>query len=143
MPALTFDEFDPPKLKDAENAVRGHEGGGPGVVSPQGAEGPGQVMPGTFQQYAQPGERIGNSKDNVEVSNRILRQSYEKYGGDVPRMATDYFSGAGNVAPPGSPTPWKQNRSDVNEPVSCLCGERREAYAAASTSDVRRVQATR
>ncbi len=119
MPGVTtFDEFDPQKLKDAEQAVRGHEHGGPGVVSPQGAEGPGQVMPGTFRQYAHPGERIGNPKDNIEVSNRILRQSYQKYGGDVPRMATDYFSGAGNVAPPGSPTAWKQNRRDVNEPVS-------------------------
>ncbi len=118
MPALTFDEFDPQKLKDAETAIRGHEGGGPGVVSPQGAQGSGQIMPGTFRQYAHPGERIGNPKDNIEVSNRILRQSYQKYGGDVPRMATDYFSGAGNVAPPGSPTAWKQNRRDVNEPVS-------------------------
>src|SRR5215472_11135162 len=118
MPALQFDEFDPDRLKQAEQAVRGHEGGGPGVVSPQGAVGPGQVMPGTFRQYAQPGERIGDPKANIEVSNRILRRSYEKYGGDVGRMATDYFSGAGNVAPLGSPFPWKQNRRDVNESVS-------------------------
>ncbi len=117
MPALSFDDLDEPRLKATESAVRGHEGGGPGVVSPQGAEGPGQIMPGTFRQHAYPGERLGNPADNVAVSNRIIREAYGKYGGDVGRVATDYFSGPGNVAPSGA-TPWKQNRRDVNEPVS-------------------------
>jgi hypothetical protein len=117
MPALSFDDLDEPRLKAAESAVRGEERGGPGVVSPQGAEGVGQITPGTFKQYAYPGEHIGNSDDNVAVSNRIIRNAYGKYGGDVGRVATDYFSGSGNVAPSGS-TPWKQNRRDVNEPVS-------------------------
>src|ERR1035437_2754049 len=83
------------------------------ATSVAGARGPGQILPQTFNQYALPGENINNEKDNVNVSKRIVYDAYNKYGADPGRIATTYFSGPGNVAPPGSQTPFKQNRADA------------------------------
>ena len=82
--------------------------------SVDGAVGPGQVMPKTFAAYAQPGEDINNPADNRRVSGRILEDYNQRYGGDVARAAVAYFSGPDNVAPPGSPTPYKRDLKDGN-----------------------------
>jgi hypothetical protein len=79
-----------------------------------GAVGPGQVIPKTFAAYAQPGEDINNPADNRRVSGRILADYNQRYGGDVARAAVAYFSGPDNVAPPGSPTPYKRDLKDGN-----------------------------
>lgn len=83
-------------------------------VSVNGAIGPGQIMPETFKRFALPGERIDNPADNLAVSARIVSDYSRRYGGDPARVAVAYFSGEGNVAPPGSPTPWKEDRQDGN-----------------------------
>lgn len=83
-------------------------------VSANGAMGPGQIMPATFAAYAKPGESIENPDDNERVSRRITADYYQKFNGDVARVAVAYFSGEGNVAPEGSPTPWKRNTADAN-----------------------------
>ena len=95
-----------------------NESGGRNVVSPQGARGPGQIMPATFRQYARPGESIDNPADNLAVHNRIIADYNARWPNDPARVAVAYFSGPGNVAPPGSPTPWIRNVSDVNESVA-------------------------
>ena len=82
--------------------------------SSAGAIGPGQIMPNTFASVARPGENINNPNDNRAVSARLLDQYEQKYGGDPARAAVAYFSGPGNVAPPGSPTPWISDRRDTN-----------------------------
>jgi hypothetical protein len=101
------------------NAIVGQESGGRQVdasgktlESPRGAFGAGQITKGTFDQFARPGESIDNREDNLRVSKRITDHYMEKYGGDWQRAAVAYFSGEGNVAPPGSPTPWKTDSSD-------------------------------
>ena len=76
------------------------------AVSPTGAVGPGQIEPATFAQYAMPGENIRNAADNRAVSARILSDYWQRYNGDPYRAAVAYYSGPGNVAPAGSPTPW-------------------------------------
>jgi Transglycosylase SLT domain len=81
-------------------------------TSSTGAMGPGQIMPNTFKQWAKPGEDIRNYDDNVAVSKRIVESYHKQFGGDPARIATAYFSGPGNVAPAGSSTPWKVNKSD-------------------------------
>jgi hypothetical protein len=81
-------------------------------TSSTGAIGPGQIMPSTFREFAKPGENIRNFEDNVRVSKRIVKHYHDQYGGDPARVAVAYFSGPGNVAPPGSPTPYKRNSSD-------------------------------
>lgn len=82
--------------------------------SANGAVGPGQIIPATFQQYAKPGEDINNPADNRAVATRIVDDLSNKYGGDPARVAVGYFSGPGNVAPAGSATPWLRDVTDAN-----------------------------
>lgn len=72
---------------------------------------PGQIQPDTFRQYAQPGENINNPVDNVAVSKRIINDYYNRYNGDVGRIAAAYFSGPGNVSASG-PQPFIKNAND-------------------------------
>lgn len=83
-------------------------------TSVDGAVGPGQIIPATFRQYAKPGEDIGNPEDNRKVSARIIDDYMQRYNGDATRVAVAYFSGPGNVAPAGSPTPWLRDATDGN-----------------------------
>lgn len=73
-----------------------------------------QIQQGTFNQYAQPGESWSNPADRTTVAQRVLATYNQKYGGDLGRIATAYFSGEGNVAPAGSATPFLKNVSDSN-----------------------------
>lgn len=79
-----------------------------------GAIGRGQILPATFAQYAKPGEDIHNDADNLAVHNRIIDDLSQKANGDPARIAVGYFSGPGNIAPPGSPTPWINDHADGN-----------------------------
>jgi hypothetical protein len=81
-------------------------------TSVDGAQGGMQITPGTFAKWAQAGERIDRPEDNLRVGRRIIDAYSERYGGDPARVAVAYFSGPGNVSPPGYPTPWLQDRSD-------------------------------
>lgn len=91
------------------------EGGGlTSTTSVDGARGGWQITPATFTQYAKPGENIDNPKDNEVVGRRIVDDLKSKFGDDPSRIAVGYFSGPGNVAPEGSPTPWKQDLKDGN-----------------------------
>jgi hypothetical protein len=95
--------------------VMQESGGNPNeATSTSGAVGIGQIMPATFRQYALPGESITNPATNLAVSKRIINDYFVRYGGDAQRVAVAYFSGPGNVAPPGSPTPWIADRPDPN-----------------------------
>lgn len=89
-------------------------GGRDGLVSIDGARGRYQIMPATFAQYARPGENIDVRADNEAVGRRIIDDLSAKAGGDPARIAVGYFSGPGNIAPAGSPTPWKEDRRDGN-----------------------------
>jgi hypothetical protein len=88
------------------------EGSGPSAVSPAGATGQAQIIRSTFNEYALPGESYANEDDRRSAAKRYVDDMWKKYPGDVGRMAVGYFSGTGNIAPQGSPTPWKQNLSD-------------------------------
>jgi hypothetical protein len=97
------------------SAIIGQESGGnPNIgTSVNGAHGIGQILPATFARFAKPGEDINKPEDNLAVSRRITDTYMQRYG-DPARAAVAYFSGEGNVAPPGSPTPWKEDRKDGN-----------------------------
>lgn len=87
----------------------------------------GQIQPGTWSQFARPGENINNPDDNRAVTSRILSKYSTDYG-DVSRIAVAYNSGPNNVAPPGSPTPWihdyvdPKNGKSVSSYVSDING---------------------
>jgi hypothetical protein len=91
-----------------------HPGSKPEPVSIDGAVGNHQIMPDTFALYAKPGEKIDNPADNDAVYGRIMADYQKKYNNDPARIATAYFSGTGNVAPAGSPTPWIKDAQDGN-----------------------------
>ena len=93
-------------------AIKGQEGSSASDVSGKGARGEWQIMPATFSQYAQPGESIVRKADNEAVGRRIIDDYTQKYNGDPARVAVAYFSGPGNVAPAGSPTPWIEDKND-------------------------------
>ncbi|MBR8074356.1 hypothetical protein KDX14_33060 [Burkholderia cenocepacia] len=75
---------------------------------------PFQIQKPTFDRFAQPGESWNNVADRNAVAQRMLTKFNQDYGGDIGRIATAYFSGEGNVAPAGSPTPYLKNVSDSN-----------------------------
>ncbi len=95
------------------SAILGQESGNRSDigVSNKNAHGPGQIIPETFARFAMPGERLDNPDDNRAVSARMLDKFLANYG-DPARAAVAYFSGEGNVAPAGSQTPWKHDKSD-------------------------------
>lgn len=102
------------RLERLQGAIFGQESdsGRNSQTSVTGARGGMQIEPETFKQYASAGENIDNPSDNRAVGNRILTDYWKRYGGDPARAAVAYFSGPGNVAPPGSPTPWKKDKAD-------------------------------
>jgi Transglycosylase SLT domain len=105
-----------PIVDQLDTAIHGQESNGQSTAptSVNGAVGGYQIMPATFQQYAQPGESITNPADNSTVGKRIISDLTQKYAGDPARVAVAYFSGPGNVAPPDSPTPWRTDAKDGN-----------------------------
>lgn len=82
-------------------------------TSVDGAKGGMQIIPGTFQQYAKPGERIDNPADNLRVGVRIIKDLASRFGNDPAKVAAGYFSGAGNVNQ-GSGAAWKTDHADGN-----------------------------
>lgn len=98
------------------DAIHGQESNGSATspTSIDGAKGGWQITDGTFNQFARPGENINNPKDNEAVGRRIISKYSSDYNGDAGRVATAYFSGPGNVAPAGSPTPYLKDTQDGN-----------------------------
>lgn len=127
----------PPKT-DIADAIFNQESGG-NVNSPtsdKGAVGGMQIIPTTFAQYAKPGEDINNPADNVAVGKRILDDMKERFPNDPARQAVGYFSGPGNVSPPGSETPWIRDFSDGHKltsdyvsDVTARMGQPKKSYA--------------
>lgn len=107
-------------------AIHAQESGGAATAatSSAGAVGGWQIMPATFAKYAKPGEKIDNPADNAAVGQRIVADLYAKSGGDPARVAVGYFSGEGNIAAPGSATPWINDVKDATgKSVSSYVGD--------------------
>lgn len=113
-PAAGGDASQSSSLDATKRAIHLNESGGAAnaPTSLKGAVGGRQIMPGTFAQYAKPGERIDNPEDNAAVGDRIVEDLFRRFGGDPERVAVGYFSGPGNVSEPGSPTAWKVDKHD-------------------------------
>lgn len=73
-------------------------GGNPNAVSPKGARGLMQVMPGTSRD---PGFGIrpsnGTQADDVRVGREYLQAMHSRYGGDLAKMWAAYNWGPGNL----------------------------------------------
>lgn len=101
--------------RSINQAIIGQESGGnPNVrTSVDGGVGIGQLTPSFVKTFARPGEDPRNPADNLAIANRGIDYYMAQYH-DPARAAVAYFSGPQNVAPPGSPTPWKANKADGN-----------------------------
>lgn len=115
------------KFASLVQAITGVESGGnPNAVSPQGATGSMQIMPGTFKQYAKPGESYDNDADRRAAATRKLASDYEYYNGDIAKTAAAYIGGRGAVKVDG------KIRADVRDAL----GTTPAAYAAKVTGQV-------
>ena len=111
------------------DAIMGQEASRPNDVSPKGAAGKMQVTPAFFQTYKQGGESFDNETDRVNVGRRGIGQlsNLPNVNGDPARIAVGYFSGPGNIAPPGSSTPWIR---DIDDGTPEHPGTKTSAYVA-------------
>ena len=82
------------------------------IISPSGAVGPMQIMPGTFRQYAKAGEDIYDADDNLAVGRRLIADLHGKYG-DPRKVAAAYFSGKPNYNASASDVTGKTTASYV------------------------------
>jgi soluble lytic murein transglycosylase len=78
--------------------VQSESGGNPNAVSPKGARGLMQVMPGTARD---PGFGIrpsaGNPQDDVRVGREYLAKMQQRYGNDPAKMWAAYNAGPGRL----------------------------------------------
>lgn len=91
MPAAGFDGL-------IQQTIQSESGGNPNAVSPKGARGIMQVMPGTARD---PGFGIspsnGSAQDDARVGMEYLKAMHGKYGGDLAKMWGAYNAGPGLV----------------------------------------------
>lgn len=105
------------------NAIHGQESGGGKdyVIGPdigggrKPAEGPMQILPETFRQFAKAGEDIKDPEDNIRVGKRIVAHYMRQFDGNPAKVAVAYYSGPGNVNP-GEGSPWKRDIKPLKGP---------------------------
>lgn len=78
------------------SVIKGLEKSGSKDISPAGAMGSFQVMPGTSKQYG-PGLDPMNAGEAPEIAARFLDHLETKYKGDIRKVLAAYHSGEGNV----------------------------------------------
>jgi len=111
----------PPVISQAINVTEG--------LGPDGQARDG-IIPGTFNLYKRGAESFDNPADRAAVKERVIADLWQKAHGDPERVAVGMISGPGNIAPPGSPTPWKENRSDGRVTVAQYVDKFNEHLAA-------------
>jgi hypothetical protein len=91
--------------------MRVESGGNPGIISPKGAEGLMQVMPGTAAAYG--GGNLFNPAHNIDIGSHILADLLRKYGPDWPKVLAAYNAGPGNVDKYGGVPPFAETQKYV------------------------------
>lgn len=78
--------------------IRGLEASGDQAVSPAGAIGRFQIMPGTARQYGFDPAKLGDPQYNEHVARTILSDLYRRFRGDEDAILTAYNAGPGVAA---------------------------------------------
>lgn len=87
----------------------------PAAVSPKGAQGVMQLMPGTAKELG-----VSNAFDpaqNIDAGARLLRQLLEKYQGRVAEALAAYNAGAGAVAKHNGVPPYRETKGYIRKVV--------------------------
>jgi soluble lytic murein transglycosylase-like protein len=98
--------------------IHAESGYNPNAVSPKGASGLMQLMPGTARSL-----KVGNSfdpKDNVEGGVKYLRFLLDTFRGDVSLALAAYNAGLNKVARFGGIPPYAETRTYVNRVLSYM-----------------------
>lgn len=107
-----------PGATDIYSAIGGQEwsGKGPAPTSVNGAVGPSQIEPATAVQYGLDPTKLGDPVYAQHAKQVIIDHisALPNVQGDPARIAVGYFSGPGNIAPLGSPTPYIRDSQDGN-----------------------------
>jgi soluble lytic murein transglycosylase-like protein len=111
----------------AESALR------PNAVSPKGALGVMQLMPGTALELGV--ENAFDAAQNIDAGVRLLRRLLEKYEGRVAEALAAYNAGPGAVAKHRGVPPYRETRQYVRKIVKEF--EKGESAAAASRPEPR------
>ena len=82
----------------------------PGAVSPVGARGLAQLMPGTARAM---GIDASDPRANLEGGARYLRMQLDAFGGDIEKALAAYNAGPGRVVRAGGVPPIRETRNYV------------------------------
>jgi len=82
----------------------------PGAISPAGARGLTQLMPGTAQGL---GVNPDDPMANLEGGARYLREQLDRFGGDLEKALAAYNAGPGRVQQAGGVPPIRETQSYV------------------------------
>ena len=94
-----------------------------GAVSPVGARGLAQLMPGTARQM---GVDAGDPFGNLEGGARYLREQMDRFGGDVERALAAYNAGPGRVIQSGGVPRIRETQTYVASIMGRLSNHSRE-----------------
>lgn len=111
----------------AESALRPH------AVSPKGAQGVMQLMPGTARELGV--DNAFDPAENIDAGVKLLRLLLEKYEGRVAEALAAYNAGPGAVAKHRGVPPYRETRQYVRKIVKEF--EKSEAAAAPSRPEPR------
>jgi len=87
----------------------------PAAVSPRGAQGVMQLMPGTARELGV--DDAFDPAQNIDAGARLLRQLLEKYDGRVAEALAAYNAGAGAVAKHNGVPPYRETRGYIRKVV--------------------------
>jgi len=87
----------------------------PAAVSPKGAAGVMQLMPGTARSL---GVDASDTEQNIDAGTRLLRTLLLKYNGDVVRALAAYNAGEGAVEKYQGLPPYTETRQYVNKVIT-------------------------
>lgn len=128
-----------PAVQDISRAIGQQEwhGKGPAPTSVNGAIGPSQITPDTAQQYGLDPTKLNDPVYAQRARDLIIGKlaALPNVQGDASRVAVGYFSGPGNIAPVGSPTPYIHDAADGT-------GKKTSAYVADVLSRLQKYPST-
>ena len=87
----------------------------PKAVSPKGAQGVMQLMPGTARELGV--QNVFDPSENIDAGARLLRQLLEKYDGHVAEALAAYNAGEGAVARHKGVPPYSETRGYIRKVV--------------------------